>query len=90
MNALDRSTLPHGDNDGDLFHTIRAGLPGTQMPPFARLTDNEVWQLVTYVRSLSGLVPQDATSARSDHMQAKIPGMTQAQEHPTSTKAEHP
>src|SRR5262249_8552377 len=59
----DRPALPHGDNDGDLFHTIRAGLPGTQMPPFARLTDNEVWQLVTYIRSIQGRTPANATTA---------------------------
>ncbi|HEY7170451.1 MAG TPA: PQQ-dependent dehydrogenase, methanol/ethanol family [Vicinamibacterales bacterium] len=61
--ALDRPTLPHGDNDGDLFHTIRAGLPGTQMPPFARLTDNQVWQLVTYIRSIQGRTPANSAAA---------------------------
>jgi alcohol dehydrogenase (cytochrome c) len=61
--ALDRPALPHGDNDGDLFHTIRAGLQGTQMPPFARLSDNEVWQLVTYIRSIQGRSPANATTA---------------------------
>src|SRR3954471_18937686 len=62
--ALDRPALAHGDNDGDLFHTIRAGLPGTQMPPFARLADNDVWQLVSYIRSIQGRTPRnDATAA---------------------------
>src|SRR3954451_24737385 len=40
--------LSHGNEDADVFHTIRAGIPGTQMPPFARLTDTETWQLVSY------------------------------------------
>src|SRR5438128_704777 len=51
--ALDRQ-LPHGETDADLFHTIRAGLPGTPMPPFARLADTAIWQLVTYIRSIQG------------------------------------
>src|SRR6202022_1182506 len=53
--ALNTPTLAHGSDDGELFHTIRTGLPGTQMPPFARLTDTETWQLVSYVHSLQGV-----------------------------------
>jgi len=80
----------YGSAPANIFNTIVEGRPNG-MPAFGtKIPNYQVWQLVTYVRSLSGLVPQDATSARSDHMQAKIPGMTQAQEHPTSTKAEHP
>jgi len=51
--ALDSGTFTHGNDDGDLFHTIRAGVPGSQMPPFPALTDEQTWQLVTYLRSLS-------------------------------------
>jgi PQQ-dependent dehydrogenase (methanol/ethanol family) len=52
--ALDAGSFAHGNEDGDLFHTIRAGVPGTQMPPFAGLTDEQTWQLVSYIRSLTG------------------------------------
>ena len=80
----------YGGASANIFNTIIEGRPNG-MPAFAgKIPPYQVWQLVAYVRSLSGLVPQDATSARSDHMQAKTPGTTQAQEHPTSTKAEHP
>jgi len=51
--ALDGGTFTRGGEDGDLFHTIREGVQGTQMPPFRRLTDQQVWQLVSYIRSLS-------------------------------------
>src|SRR5579864_1886760 len=51
--ALDTGRFVHGSADADLFHTIRTGLPGTQMPPFAQLPDEQVWQLVSYLRSLS-------------------------------------
>ena len=50
--ALDSGAFAHGNDDGDLFHTIRAGVPGSQMPPFPALTDEQTWQLVTYLRSL--------------------------------------
>jgi mono/diheme cytochrome c family protein len=39
-------------SDRQLFHSIKDGLPGTDMPPF-RLPDEKVWQLVSYVRSMS-------------------------------------
>jgi alcohol dehydrogenase (cytochrome c) len=42
----------HGSGDADLFRSIRSGVRGTQMPPFAGLRDTEVWQLVSYLRSL--------------------------------------
>ena len=50
--ALDTGRFAHGGRDGDLFHVIRSGVSGTQMPPFAGLTDEQTWQLVAYLRSL--------------------------------------
>jgi len=61
--ALDRGTFTHGSEDGDLFHTIRAGVPGSQMPPFPRLTDEQIWQLVSYIRSLAGSGRPSANAA---------------------------
>jgi alcohol dehydrogenase (cytochrome c) len=51
--ALDAGRFTRGSADGDLFHTIRTGVPGTQMPPFPALSDTQVWQVVAYIRSLS-------------------------------------
>src|SRR5256885_723605 len=51
--ALDAGTFTRGSEDGDLFHTIRSGVPGSQMPPFPALTDQQTWQLVSYLRSLT-------------------------------------
>ncbi|HMY70612.1 MAG TPA: c-type cytochrome [Blastocatellia bacterium] len=42
-----------GNLDGEIFLNIRNGVPSTQMPPFKRLTTEQVWQLVSYIRSLS-------------------------------------
>src|SRR5262245_52070454 len=50
--ALNGNRFVHGSEDGDLFHAIKAGVPGTQMPSFARFSDEQIWQLVTYIRTL--------------------------------------
>jgi PQQ-dependent dehydrogenase (methanol/ethanol family) len=55
--ALNTARLVHGNEDADLFRTIRAGVPGTQMPPFGGLDDQQVWQLAAYIRSLQGAAP---------------------------------
>lgn len=43
------STVP----DGQLFWVIRAGSPDTSMPAHPQLSDDEIWLLVGYVRSLA-------------------------------------
>lgn len=43
-----------GIPDGQLHWIIKNGSPGTAMPPFGYLSDEEIWQLVIYLRSLSG------------------------------------
>ena len=49
--ALNTTGLKHGDADADLFRTIRNGIAGTQMPPYKGLRDEQIWQLVSYIRS---------------------------------------
>jgi len=61
--ALTTPRFTHGNDDGDVFHTIRAGIPGTQMPPFRGLSDEQIWQLVSYLRSLQANAPADRASA---------------------------
>jgi mono/diheme cytochrome c family protein len=39
--------------DGQLFWIIKNGSPGTGMMPFSGLSDEEVWQLIHYLRSLA-------------------------------------
>ncbi len=55
--ALSSGVFPHGSSDNDLFQDIRFGIAGTQMSAFPALTSDQVWQLVTYLRSLSGSAP---------------------------------
>ncbi len=63
--ALNTTTLAHGSTAADLFRDIRSGIPGTQMPPFARLSDEQIWQLVTYIQSLQGGAPAASTGRGS-------------------------
>ena len=61
--------LMHGREPAIIFAIIIGGTPNG-MPAFgAKLADAQVWQLVAYVRSLSGLASTAATPARSDHLQ---------------------
>ena len=71
--ALDTGTFAHGNEDGDLFHTIREGIAGSQMPPFRGLTDQQIWQVVSYIRSLSragAAPPADAGSTITGNAQS--------------------
>ena len=58
----------YGSAPEQIYQTIVAGRPNG-MPSFGgRIPSSQVWMLVAYVRSLSGLTPAWARSARSDHM----------------------
>jgi len=39
--------------DGQLFWIIKNGSPGTAMPSFSYLEDDQVWQLILFLRSFS-------------------------------------
>jgi cytochrome c553 len=40
-------------SDGQLFWIIKNGSKGTAMPAYSRLSDQKIWQLIQYIRSLS-------------------------------------
>lgn len=42
-----------GIPDGQLFWIIQNGSPGTSMPGFESLSDEQIWQLVQYLRHLA-------------------------------------
>ena len=53
----------YGSEPENIFATIMQGRPNG-MPAFGgRIPDDQLWQLVAYVRSLSGQTPQDAASS---------------------------
>jgi cytochrome c oxidase cbb3-type subunit 3 len=72
----------YGNDPLTIRETILGGRPNG-MPSFrGKITEPDLWKLIAYVRSLSGLVPSDRVSARSDHMHATPPQPTQATETP--------
>jgi cytochrome c oxidase cbb3-type subunit 3 len=63
----------YGSEPENIFASIVEGRPNG-MPSFrGKIPALQVWQLTAYVRSLGGLVPQDAASAWSDHMHVNTP-----------------
>lgn len=55
---LTRAQKRHGSSDEEIFHNIHDGIAGTAMPPATTggigvgMTDEEIWQVVTYIRSV--------------------------------------
>lgn len=43
----------NGIPDGQLFWIVRNGSPGTSMPDFRSLRDEQIWQIVLYLRALA-------------------------------------
>jgi cytochrome c oxidase cbb3-type subunit III len=71
----------YGSDPSNIFSTIVEGRPNG-MPSFrGKLTSDQVWQLVAYVRTMSGMEGADVRSGRSDHMSG--PPVEQGLEHPT-------
>jgi putative heme-binding domain-containing protein len=54
---------PHAKTDADMFQTITSGIPGTAMPANGTngqgvgMTDAEIWEIVTYIRSIEVKAP---------------------------------
>jgi cytochrome c oxidase cbb3-type subunit III len=61
----------YGSDPANIYSTIVEGRPNG-MPSFRKqLRPQQVWQLVAYVRSMSGLARKDATGGRSDSLSVK-------------------
>ena len=54
---LTRAQKKHAHNDAEMFQVISNGIPGTAMPANGTngqgvgMTDEEIWQIITYIRS---------------------------------------
>lgn len=56
----------YGGRIDQIASTIAEGRPNGMPSWRSKLTDEQIWQLVAYVRSLSGQVRKDALGARAD------------------------
>jgi cytochrome c oxidase cbb3-type subunit 3 len=72
----------YGSDASQIFSSIVEGRPNG-MPSFqGKVPNHQVWQLVAYVRSLSGLTAKAARPGREDNMQVKTPEQQLAPEKP--------
>jgi cytochrome c oxidase cbb3-type subunit 3 len=63
----------YGSEPQNIYTTIVEGRPNG-MPSFrGKIPDQQVWEIVAYVRSLSGQLPKDVAPGRDDHMYGPKP-----------------
>jgi cytochrome c oxidase cbb3-type subunit 3 len=63
----------YGSESQNIFATIMDGRPNG-MPAFrGRISDEQAWQLVAYVRSMSGWVAKDVAPGRTDGLSVMEP-----------------
>jgi cytochrome c oxidase cbb3-type subunit III len=77
----------YGGRIDQIAASIMEGRPRGMPAWRGRLTEQQMWQLAAYVRSLSGQVRKDAVSARADEV-SNTPPLTQTRREPI--KAEPP
>jgi cytochrome c oxidase cbb3-type subunit 3 len=83
--ALSDDEWIYGFRPAQIFATIVQGRPNG-MPAYAgRIPDQQVWQLVAYVHSLSGLVPKDSAPGRNDDAAVTKPELRKEREQPKQT-----
>ena len=64
---LTRARKRHGNSDAEMFQTINQGVPGTAMPTNGTtgqgvgMTEEEIWQVITYLRSVQVKAPAQPT-----------------------------
>src|SRR3954451_22814422 len=73
----------YGSEPQNIFTTIIEGRPNG-MPSFRnRIPEYQVWELVSYVRSMSGLLPKDVAPSRSDRLYVRPPEQSMPKQTPT-------
>ena len=81
--ALMDSQWIYGSHPAQIYSTIVQGRPNG-MPSFGgKLPDYQVWELVAYVRSMSGQLASDVAPSRSDTMPVAKAEQARQKEHPS-------
>lgn len=63
----------YGSEPQQIFSSIADGRPNGMPAWKYKLSNQQIWELVSYVRSLSSLNPKGARGGRDDHMMRKTP-----------------
>ncbi len=57
-----------GRTDAGLFRTVRRGISGTEMPGLgARGTDDEIWKILAYLRTIASPTPTEAPAGNAEN-----------------------
>lgn len=80
----------YGGDPENIFATIVEGRPNGMPSYRGKLTEDQVWKIVSYVRSMSAMTTQAAMPGRPDHMSAKKEGVPQTPEPPKDAPARRP
>lgn len=73
----------YGSEPENIFATIMQGRPNG-MPSFRnRIPEYQAWEIVAYVRSMSGLLPKDVAPARNDQLYVRPPEESMPHQTPT-------
>jgi cytochrome c oxidase cbb3-type subunit 3 len=63
-----RQVWASGRTDSGLFHTLRNGVPGTEMPPVGvRTNDDEIWKILAYLRTLAATAPAEVQAGNVEN-----------------------
>ena len=80
----------YGSAPPQIYASIVEGRPNG-MPAYGpRIQRNQVWEIVAYVRSLSGLASSDAAPGRDDHMKTAPPPNTVEKQKPVNVSEDLP
>lgn len=79
--ALMDAQWRYGGRIDQIAQSIAKGRPNGMPAWQDKLTDQQIWQLAAYVRSLSGQAPKDAVGSRADEL-SNTPPQTQTKQEP--------
>jgi cytochrome c oxidase cbb3-type subunit 3 len=69
--ALMDAEWVYGSGPANVFDSIAHGRPNGMPAWGGRIPEFQIWELVSYVRSMSGLLPETVAPGRSDQMAAR-------------------
>jgi len=77
----------YGSRIDQIATTIAEGRPNGMPAWRGKLTEDQIWDLAAYVRSLSGLPSKDAVSSRAEEMSGPTPQTLTPKPEPTNSDA---
>jgi cytochrome c oxidase cbb3-type subunit 3 len=84
------NTWTYGSEPQNIYADIVEGRPNG-MPSFrGKIPDQQVWEIVAFVRSMSGQLSKDVAPGRSDEMQGGNPPSSTPHEQPHGPEGVHP